>query len=122
MGVQIRSEIKELSPVERELSIVVPGTEVAKELDKAYRALADKVKIKGFRQGKVPRYVLEQYYKSDTEAKVLEQLVGESFREAVRSHEIEPVANPTIQSANELIAGMDFTYSARVEIKPTVEI
>ena len=122
MGVQIRSEIKELSPVERELSVVVPGTEVAKELDKAYRQLAQKVKLKGFRQGKVPRYVLEQFYKVDTEAQVLETIVGESFREAVKSHDIEPVANPTIDSANELIAGMDFSYSARVEIKPVIEL
>lgn len=122
MPVQIRSEVKELSPVERELAIVVPGAEVAKELDKAYRQLAQKVRIKGFRQGKVPRYVLEQYYKQDTEQQVLERLVGESFRQAVQTHSLEPVANPTIDGRPEIIPGMDFAYSARVEVKPAIEV
>ncbi len=122
MALQIRSEMKQLSPVERELSVVVPGTEIAKELDRAYRELSQKVRLKGFRQGKVPRYVLEQYYKADTEQRVLEHVVGASFREAVKTHSIEPVANPQIKTAGELIPGMDFSYSAKVEVKPAVEI
>lgn len=122
MALEIRTEIKELSPVERELSIVVPGDAVAKELDKAYRKLSQRVRIKGFRQGKVPRYVLEQYYKDQTEADVLERLVGESYREAVESHGIQPVAQPAIDTRAELISGMDFAYSARVEVKPQIEL
>lgn len=122
MALQIRSEMKQLSPVERELSVVVPGTEIAKELDRAYRELSMKVRLKGFRQGKVPRYVLEQYYKADTEQQVMEHVVGASFREAVKSHSIEPVANPQIKTAGELIPGMDFAYSAKVEVKPVIEI
>ena len=74
MALSIQSEIKQLSSVEHELSIVVPGTEVARELDKAYRELGMKVRLKGFRQGKVPRYVLEQYYKADTEQQVLQHV------------------------------------------------
>lgn len=122
MALSIQSEIKQLSPVERELSIVIPGAEVAKELDRAYRELGQKVKLKGFRQGKVPRYVLEQYYKADTEQQVLERIVGQSFREAVKTHSIEPVDNPKIQTAGELIPGMDFRFSAKVEVKPVIEI
>src|SRR3954454_10178026 len=97
MALSIHSEIKQTSSVERELSIIIPGSEVAKELDRAYRELGQKVRLKGFRQGKVPRYVLEQYYKQDTEQQVLERIVGQSFREAVKTHSIEPVANPQIQ-------------------------
>ncbi len=120
MALQIRSEIKELSPIERELAITVPGDTVAKELDRAYRELSMKVKLKGFRPGKVPRYVLEQFYKVATEQQVLEKVVNTSFREAITSHDVNPVANPTIQAPGELIAGMDFSYSAKVEIKPTI--
>jgi trigger factor len=80
------------------------------------------VKIKGFRQGKVPRQILEQFYKSDTEAQVLERVLGSSFEQAIKNHAIQPVANPQIQNANELISGMDFSYSAKVEIKPTIDI
>jgi trigger factor len=122
MALSIQSEIKNLSPVERELSIIIPGSEVAKELDRAYRELSQKVKLKGFRQGKVPRYVLEQNDKADTEQRVVERIVTQSFREAVKTHSIEPVDNPKISGAGELIPGMDFRFQAKVEVKPAISI
>jgi trigger factor len=122
MALQIRSEMKELSPVQRELSIVVPGTEVARELERAYKELGSRVKMKGFRSGKIPRYVLEQYYKADTEQQVLERVVNTGFREAVKTHALEPVANPEIKTGGELLPGMDFSFSAKVEVKPAIEI
>ena len=122
MALQIRSEMKELSTVERQLAIVVPGDQVAKELDRAYRELSQKVRIKGFRPGKIPRYVLEQYYKADTEQQVLERVVNNSYREAIKTHQVSPVANPQIQAPGALIAGMDFAYEAKVEVKPTIDL
>lgn len=122
MALQIRSDVKELSSVERQLSIVVPGDQVAKELDKAYQQLNGQVRIKGFRPGKVPRYVLEQYYKADTEQKVLERVVNNSFRVAITNHAISPVANPQIEAPAQLVPGMDFAYSAKVEVKPVIDL
>jgi trigger factor len=122
MALDIRSDLKELSSVERELSIIIPGDQVAKELDRAYRQLSQKVKLKGFRKGKVPRYVLEQYYKDQTEADVLERIVGQSYQIAVEEHSITPVAPPEVQAPREIIPGMDFSYQAKVEIKPVIEL
>ena len=122
MAIEIRSDIKETSKVERELSITVPGDQVAKELDRAYRRLSKKVRIKGFRAGKVPRYVLEQYYKPQTEQEVLEDIVGKSYEEAVKSHELSPVAPPAINAPPQLIPGMDYAYSATGAIKPEVTL
>lgn len=122
MSLEIRSELKDVSSVEKLLSIVVPGDAVAKELDKAYRKLGQKVRIKGFRPGKIPRYVLEQYYKVETETDVMERLVGDSYREAIGAHALQPVAQPAIEATPAIIAGMDFAYSARVEVKPAIEL
>jgi trigger factor len=118
----VKSDLKETSTVERELAIVVPGDHVARELDRAYRELGEKVKLKGFRPGKIPRYVLEQYYKADTEQKVLERVVSIGFRDAVKEHSLEPVANPKIETVPELIQGMDFRFTAKVEVKPDIDI
>lgn len=122
MTLETRAQVKEISSVQRELSIVIPGDQVAKELDKAYRKLSQKVRLKGFRPGKVPRYVLEQYYKEQTEQDVLERIVGESYREAIESNKLVPVSPPDIQASAELIPGMDFSYQAKVEVKPEIEL
>ncbi len=122
MALSIKSDVKETSPVERELTVAVAGDAVAKELDKAYRKLAQKVRLKGYRPGKVPRYVLEQYYKADTEQGVLEKILNDSFRQAIADNALQPVADPAIKAAGELLPGVDYTYTATVEIKPEIEI
>ena len=122
MSLDIKSEVKELSKVERELAITIPGDVIAKELDRAYRTLSGQVRLKGFRKGKVPRKVLEQYYKADTESKVLERVVEKSYVEAVQEHDLTPVAQPEVQAPNQLISGMDYSYTAKVEVKPEFDL
>jgi trigger factor len=55
--------IEELSSVKKKLSFDIPWNEVKDELDTVYRDIGKKAKIKGFRPGKIPRKVLETYFK-----------------------------------------------------------
>ena len=119
---QNNSEIKELSTIERELTITVDGESITQELNKAYQRMSQKVRLKGFRPGKVPRYVLEQYYKADVEQEVLERVLSRSYENAVRTHELKPVAQPKVDSQAQLIAGLDFSFTATVEVKPQVTV
>ena len=116
------SEIKEISSVERELTITVPGESITDELNRAYQRMSQKVRLKGFRPGKVPRYVLEQYYKADVEQEVLERVLSRSYEKAVRAHELQPVAQPKVDSQAQLIPGLDFSFTAKVEVKPDVTV
>ena len=52
--------IKDLGGCRRELAVVVPASEVDAELDKAYEGVRGQVSLPGFRQGKVPRALIEQ--------------------------------------------------------------
>jgi trigger factor len=122
MALQTKTEVKELSTVQKELSITIAGESVKKELDRAYRRLGQRVRLKGFRPGKVPRYVLEQYYKADVERDVLESLLNDSYRDAVEANDLHPVADPEIDTKAALISGLDFSYSAKVEVKPELEV
>lgn len=116
----IRSEIKELSSVERELSIVIPHETVVRETDKAYQRLSQQVKLKGFRQGKVPRSVLEQFYKTDVEQDVTERVVNLGYQEAIVFHNIDPVAEPTLENLSSVKTPSDFSFTAKVQIKPVI--
>ena len=61
---QIVVNIEDLSPIKKKMSLEIPWDEVKTELDTVYRELGKKAKIKGFRPGKVPRKVLESYFKN----------------------------------------------------------
>ncbi len=118
----MKTQVENLSPVEKKVTVEVTPERVGQEIDRAYASLGRRVKLKGFRPGKAPRAVLERNFREQVEAEVVERLVNETFQEAVREEDIEAVAPPHVQVAEPgLGAGRPFSYSARVEVKPSIE-
>lgn len=111
--------VEELSPVERKLSIEVESAMVTQELDKAYAALSRTVKVAGFRQGKVPRRILEQHYKTEVEGDVVQRVVQRAYFDAIREHSIEAVGVPRV-TPEKLVTDSPFSFVAQVEVKPKV--
>jgi trigger factor len=117
----MKIQVETLSPVEKKVTVEVDPERVAKEFDRAYAALGRRVKLRGFRQGKVPRTVLERTFRDQVEGDVVQRLVSETFEVAVREQEIDAVAPPHVNVGE---PGPDpsrpFSYSARVEVKPAI--
>jgi len=117
----MKVQIEELSPIEKKLSIEVENSRVTEELTRAYTALGKQVKLPGFRQGKVPRRILEQRYREQVEDEVIQRVVQSAWLEAAREHKVEAVAPPQVTNNSGLKADAPFTFEARVEVKPKVE-
>ncbi len=105
----------------RKLTITLPPEQVGKELDKAYNKLKKDVQLKGFRRGKVPRSVLVKNYRQQVEAEVGEQLVQETYFDAVEQEGLDTVVHPEIVEHNFADDG-SFTYVAVVDVKPVFEL
>lgn len=117
----MKVQVEELSPIEKKLSIEVENARVAEELTRAYTALSKQVKLPGFRQGKVPRRILEQRFREQVEDEVIQRVVQNAWLEAVREHKVEAVAPPQVTNNSGLKADGPFSFEARVEVKPKVE-
>ncbi len=110
-------KIEEISPVERELSFVVPADEVDRVLAKIYRDLRKEAKIKGFRKGKAPESVIKAHFKDYAAREAENQLVSEYYKQALMKHEIPVVSSPEIH-LDGLEEGKDFHFKATVEVVP----
>jgi len=117
----MKASVEEISPVKRKISVEIPGDEVVKEVDSFYKDLGKKAKIKGFRPGKVPRNILERYFKDYVKAEVIQKLIEESYPKALSETELQPVSPPTIDPG-EFAGGKPFQYSAVFEIKPDIKL
>ncbi len=118
----MKIEVEALSPVEKKVTVEVDPARVAEELDRAYAALGRRVKLRGFRAGKVPRKVLERNFRDEVERDVVEKLVGVTFSDAVREHALEAVAPPRVDVAEQgLQQAQPFRFTARVEVKPALD-
>jgi trigger factor len=115
----MKVSVEELSPIERKLHIEVPPDQVEAELKRAYAELGRRVKIPGFRPGKVPRRILEQRYRAEVEADVTQRVVEINYLRAVSEKKVDVVANPKVSNAR-LQPGQAFAFEARVEVKPVL--
>src|SRR5690606_9281668 len=116
----MKVNVETLSPIEKKLSVEIDPERVEQEIERAYRGLSQRVRLPGFRPGKVPRRILEARFRDQVEQDVVQHLVEHSYLEAIASHDFVPVAPPVI-SPEKLERGKAFRYEARVEVKPKVE-
>jgi trigger factor len=114
----LKVEVENLSEVKRKIKIEVPSTEVTQEVDRAYRELGKRAKVKGFRPGKVPRSVLEMYYRKEIEQEVSDTLVRRSLGEALKDKDVEPINLSWPEVLPPVVAGQDYRYSVELEVPP----
>jgi len=117
----MKVQIEKISPFERKIFFEIPSHVVSQEMESTYRALNRNVKLKGFRPGKVPRSILERYYKSQVEEEVVSKLIKDSYGKAVEEHHLFPVVAPTVLDRT-FGAGEDFKYTVTVEVKPEMAV
>jgi trigger factor len=116
---EMQVSVEDVNSVKKTLHIEIPQEEVVRELDKAYKALKKNAKVKGFRQGKVPRSALERLFKKDVHADVTSRLIQSSFIDALKETELKVIGNPQVDPP-ELEAAGSYKYDATVEIAPEI--
>jgi trigger factor len=105
------------------LTVTVPAADVDAAVDRAYRELAKKVKVPGFRPGKAPRSVIDTHLGREAVlAEAQEGVLDESYPKAVEAEGLKPIASPEVDELDELIEGAEYTYTVDVEIKPELTI
>jgi len=104
------------------LEIEVPVTEVNEALDKAYRKVAPKLAVPGFRKGKVPKKIIESRYGPEIfYEEALELLVDPNYAKAVKECELEPINKPEMELV-QIEKDKPLIFKVTVEVKPEVEL
>ena len=116
----VQSRVEDLSPVVKKVSVELAPDRVKDALDTAYTSVSRTVKLKGYRQGHVPRRLVERYFGDDVKKDVAQKLVTGSIHEALAEHKLDPVAPPRVENGA-VEAGQPFKYTATVEVRPRVE-
>ncbi|MGB8929795.1 MAG: trigger factor [Anaeromyxobacteraceae bacterium] len=117
----MKIQVEAVSPIEKKVTVEIDPEQVAKEVDRAYLGLGRRVRLPGFRPGKVPRNVLVRNFRGEVEREVVEKLVNDSFAEAVRTEKIEAVASPSVSLADTTFdVEKPLKYTANVEVKPAL--
>jgi len=101
------------------ITVEMEPAEMETSLQDAYRRLAQKADIPGFRKSKAPREVLERHLgKQRLLEEALDRLLPQAYEQALKEQEIEPFAQPDV----EIIQTDPLIFKAVVPLAPTVEL
>lgn len=84
--------------MKKQINYKVEGTEWNEAKDRAFNKLVKKVKVDGFREGKVPRNVFEKKYGTgDIISEAMEELVDKKYTEVIVKEKLIPVVEPKLE-------------------------
>lgn len=117
---KVKIDKKEKSQVV--LEFTMEAEEFSKALDKAFEKNQKHFKVPGFRNGKVPRNVVEKVYGEGVlYESIIEDTVDEEYLKAVKENNLEIVARPELD-IKQIGSGKDFIYTITTYVKPEINV
>ena len=112
--------IEKLENNEVKLNIEIEPSVTEWEYEKACKKLSQRVNVPGFRQGKVPRNILEKYVGlAALQREVLDSLLPTIFENTINENNFDLVSTPRIDSY-EFADDKSLKVVAKFELKPEV--
>jgi trigger factor len=115
--------------LKREFKIVVPAADIATRADAQLSDMQGKVRINGFRPGKVPVSHLKRLYGRSVVAEIVNTMVGEANKKIVDENNIKLAMEPKLDfeggddGVKSVLEGQaDFAWTVSVEVLPSFEI
>lgn len=108
--------------LERNIELSVSREKVEAEVGQRLKRLAPKIKVQGFRPGKVPMKIVTQQYGHQVEHEVLGELLQQQFGESIRQANYRVAGIPNFESINSETDNSDYAFRATFEIYPDIEL
>ncbi|WP_435100407.1 trigger factor [Arhodomonas sp. AD133] len=105
----------------RRMKVQVPSERVDSEVESRLRDLRGRVRLDGFRPGKVPLKVVQKRYGAQVRGEVLNEVVQSTYTEALDQEGLRPAGAPEIEPV-QTEAGKDLEYQAEFEVLPGFEV
>ncbi|EKE03091.1 MAG: hypothetical protein ACD_20C00261G0001 [uncultured bacterium] len=105
-----------------QLDIEIDAEHAAQEYNKACKKLGERVTVPGFRKGKAPRAMVENYVGVDEiRHHALDRLLPNVFADTISEHQYDLASEPVIESYKYEL-GEPLKVTARLELKPEVNL
>lgn len=118
----MKSTVESLEGNKVKVSVEVDETEFDKDIDAAFRKIAQEVRLPGFRPGKAPRKILEARIGLEpAREQALRDGIPGYLARAVREHDVDIIATPEV----DITGGQDggpVTFDATIEVRPRISV
>lgn len=117
-------KVEDSGPARKTITIEVPESRIKAKIEEMYGTLRSDAVLPGFRKGRAPRRLLEKRFAETIQGDLKNQLISESYGQAIEENELDVIGNPEVKDIEELKvpeAG-PLTLVIEVEISPKVDL
>ncbi len=118
---RMKTTVTPLESLARELSVEIPIAEFNQKVDKVINDLRGKVKIDGFRQGKVPLNIIKNKYGTNAKTDAANEVVSEVLPQAFEAEKLYPAGQPELTKID-FEGSEHFSFTVTFEVFPEVTI
>lgn len=118
----MKSELFEVSPVQKEIKIAIEPNEVKPVYQKVLQQYSKLAQVPGFRKGFAPAEIIKNRYRDDIQNEVIRELLPDKVAQAIQEHELNPLSEPQLRLDDEQV-NLDngLNVSVAVEVMPHIE-
>jgi len=113
--------VETLNDLERRVTVQVPAERVTQAMQDRLVAMSRRVKVDGFRPGKVPLKIVKRMYGDQVLYETVSELMQNSLHDALVQEKLNPLGSPSIEP-KPVEEGQDLEYSATFEVMPEFEL
>ncbi|AFJ03790.1 Cell division trigger factor [Methylophaga frappieri] len=115
--------VENVSELGRKMTITVEDVNIKEAVQQRLASIRPKVKMAGFRPGKVPMKMVEKTHGMSARSEIIDELVQKSMREAFEKEKVNPASTPQVDSLKEEDSSLIYTLNYEIfpEVK-TVEL
>ena len=118
---RMKKKVKHLEECRKAFEIEIPPAEVKSRLEECYNKIGKAAVVPGYRAGKAPRDLLEKHYGERATQEVIENLIADSYQQAVEESDFLPLGLPDITDVKLDDAKM-LSFKAEFNIRPKIEL
>jgi trigger factor len=118
----VKTTVETVSETRVKLTVEVEPAELKPSLDAAYKAIAQQVRVPGFRQGKVPPPIIDrQVGRAVVVEQAIQDAVPQFYTDAVRENDIKVLGQPDVD-VTQYNDGDVLIFTAEVDVRPEIAI
>lgn len=113
--------LEDVSATKKRLKIEIPAEAIEAEIRKGLNEAQRRAKFPGFRPGKAPMSLVEKKFGREVEAEVLERVIPDEYKKALKEAQLVPVAQPSVEESFDFQRNRPLSMTVTVEVRPAVE-
>jgi len=117
----MKTSLTTLEGLKRSLTVELPVDTFNQKTEKIIQNLGAKVRVDGFRKGKVPANILRQRFGASAKSDAAKKMVSETLEDALKDADVSPAVRPSLTNID-TENSQNLIYTLEFEVYPEIKL